>query len=108
MESDNFTNLSHGEKIALKQDRVVIGRHPECEITLETGAASRHHAQIIHEGDAYFLEDVGSRNGTFLNGERIGGNRVQLNSGDRVNICDAVFRFDFVADEASSYDDDVP
>ncbi len=80
------------ENIAVEGPRVVLGRHPECDIVLEAAAVSRQHAQILAEGDNYFVEDLHSRNGTFVNGRLIEGRQL-LQNGDRLKICDLSFTF---------------
>jgi serine phosphatase RsbU (regulator of sigma subunit) len=71
---------------------MTLGRHPDCEIVLEVGAVSREHARVIKVDDKFFLEDLKSRNGTFLNGEQLEGRR-KLNERDQIRICDLVFIF---------------
>ncbi|HBJ35687.1 MAG TPA: peptide-binding protein [Planctomycetaceae bacterium] len=71
----------------LKDGETVIGRHPDCDIVVEVGAVSRYHAKIIRRGNDFVLEDQGSRNGTFLNGQLIDGGQA-LREGDRVRICE--------------------
>src|SRR5436305_1133924 len=56
-----------GRKYELKGDKWILGRHPDCDVVIEVGAVSRNHCQIVREGNAYRLEDLGSRNGTFVN-----------------------------------------
>src|SRR6476646_6923132 len=58
-----------GRKYELKGDKSVLGRHPDCDVVIEVGAVSRNHCQVVREGNSYRLEDLGSRNGTFLNDE---------------------------------------
>jgi len=90
-----------GRLYRLAQSKSVLGRHPDCDVYdcfLEVNAVSRRHAQILHEGAQFFVEDLRSRNGTLLNDQKISG-RVPLRDGDRVNICDIEFRF---------YSDDEP
>jgi serine phosphatase RsbU (regulator of sigma subunit)/pSer/pThr/pTyr-binding forkhead associated (FHA) protein len=70
----------------------VMGRHPECSVVIDIGAVSRHHAQIVFEGGKYFVEDLNSRNGTFLNEQPVTG-KVPLNHGDKVRICDTTLTF---------------
>lgn len=70
-----------------------MGRHPNCHVVLENGAISRHHAQILESHGSYFLEDLRSRNGTFLNGEQLEG-RTELNDGDEIRLCDVVLTFE--------------
>src|SRR5207248_10719416 len=83
-----------GRKYELKGDKWILGRHPDCDIVIEVGAVSRNHCQIVREGNSYRLEDLGSRNGTFLNDEteKIAGRR-QLNPGDVLRVCEVSFTF---------------
>jgi hypothetical protein len=63
---------------------VVIGRSRECEVRLEDSNASRRHAELRQEGATYWLSDLGSTNGTELNGRRIA--RERLSDGDRITV----------------------
>ena len=59
-------------EIVLHKDGVTtIGRNPASDIHLENPAVSRSHAKIYKEGWIYYIEDLGSSNGTFLNAERL-------------------------------------
>jgi phosphoserine phosphatase RsbU/P len=80
------------EDVKVEQDRMVLGRHPDCDIVLDSASVSRQHAQLLREGGQYFIEDLHSRNGTFVNGRIIQG-RHPLGDGDRVKICDLSFVF---------------
>jgi hypothetical protein len=62
----------------------VIGRSRECDLRVTDGNASRRHAEIAQEGTVYVLVDLGSTNGTELNGRRI--TRQELSDGDRITI----------------------
>lgn len=84
--------LNPGQQFPLEGERIILGRHPECDIVLEVGAVSRQHAVIVREGPSYFVEDLKSRNGTYLNGKAVEG-RAQLKENDRVKICDLLFTF---------------
>ena len=64
--------------------RFVIGRSRECDLTVTDGNASRRHAEIVQEGDTYLVADLGSTNGTELNGRRI--SREELTDGDRITV----------------------
>lgn len=81
-----------GTRYDLGGDRVVIGRSIECDIPLDVPAVSRRHAAIIAERGRFFVEDLASRNGTFVN-ERKVADRTPLRDGDQVVICDQEFRF---------------
>tara|TARA_R110002095_G_scaffold187932_1_gene165192 strand:- start:1078 stop:2802 length:1725 start_codon:yes stop_codon:yes gene_type:complete len=78
--------------IELSGDRVIMGRHPNCEIVLDNVAVSRYHAQILESHGFYYLEDLHSRNGTFLNGTIIEG-RTELHENDTISICDIQMQF---------------
>ena len=56
------------KRCPLGKDPVIVGRHPDCDIHIDDASVSRHHAQVTFEGGQYFLHDLNSRNGTFLNG----------------------------------------
>ena len=81
-----------GETYPLRDGKAVMGRHPQCDILIDVGAVSRQHAQIVGEAEAYFVEDLHSRNATFVNGEMVQGRR-RLVENDRVRICDVLLSF---------------
>ncbi|HZN35128.1 MAG TPA: SpoIIE family protein phosphatase [Pirellulaceae bacterium] len=83
-----------GRRYELKGDKWVLGRHPDCQIVIEVGAVSRNHCQVIRDGSLFFVEDLGSRNGTFINDEpeKMEGRR-QLKPGDLVRVCEVTFTF---------------
>lgn len=81
-----------GQLIALHAERTILGRHPTCQVVLDDGAVSRNHAQIICDGTRYFIEDLRSRNGTEVNGMRIG-LKAELRDGDAIRVCDHAFQF---------------
>lgn len=70
--------------VVLRGDRMVVGRLTTCDICLEDRSASRQHAAFVAEGSGWALEDLGSTNGTSLNGQRVG--RERLRDGDRITI----------------------
>ena len=78
--------------VTIPSAKSVLGRHPDCDIVLDAAAVSRQHAQIITESGQFFIEDLHSRNGTFVNGQLIQG-RHPLFTGDRIKICDLSFVF---------------
>ena len=82
-----------GKRYELKGDKVILGRHPDCDVHIEVGAVSRNHCQVVREADQYYLEDLGSRNGTFLNDEaqKVEGRR-QLKLGDEFRVCEVSFK----------------
>jgi len=72
----------------------VIGRHPGCDIVLDSASVSRQHAVVTLSTDGAFVEDLKSRNGTFVNGQMIA-TRHRLDDGDEISICGQ--RFEFLA-----------
>ncbi|MHC4713204.1 MAG: SpoIIE family protein phosphatase [Planctomycetota bacterium] len=73
------------------EDRCVIGRQQDCDIRLKDDAVSRHHAVVSAEEDGYYIEDLGSSNGTFLNGRAI--TKVKLEEGDTIKMSHSVLAF---------------
>jgi pSer/pThr/pTyr-binding forkhead associated (FHA) protein len=76
----------------LEQTVTRLGRAVENEIVIVSKRASREHAHIRRDGRRTFLDDLGSTNGTFLNGERVLGS-VQLRDGDQIAVGEVVFIF---------------
>ena len=62
-----------GEEFKLTGEEITIGRDPANTWPLDYNAVSRNHARLTRRGDSYSLEDLGSSNGTFINGEKITG-----------------------------------
>lgn len=81
-----------GTRFVIDRDRAVIGRNSDCDVPLDVAAVSRRHAAIVREKGSFFVEDLESRNGTFLNDERVV-NRAPLRDGDQLLICGQTFRF---------------
>jgi sigma-B regulation protein RsbU (phosphoserine phosphatase) len=95
-----------GQVLELRGERMVLGRHPSCEIVLDNAAVSRQHAQIVNRRGTFFLEDLRSRNRTYLNGTPIDA-RTPLSDADEVTICDIVLQF-FHARKDESSDESAP
>jgi LysM repeat protein len=74
----------------LSKDVITIGRSPDSDIFIDDAEVSRHHARLTRQGNNWLLEDLGSRNGTFVNGQRISG-PVVLTPGARVDFGPDVF-----------------
>jgi two-component system, cell cycle response regulator len=74
-----------GHSFTLQKSNVVIGRDDTVDIPLLDDRISRKHARLVVEGDTSWIEDLGSRNGTFVNGERISG-RHSLRDGDKIQL----------------------
>lgn len=87
--------LQAGQAVSysLTEPEMVLGRHPECQIQLDSNMVSRRHAQVVGSGEEFFVEDLGSGNGTFVNGKKIEG-RTRLAHDDRIKVGPILFRFE--------------
>ncbi len=81
-----------GQQYDLNAIESVLGRHPDCTIVLESGAVSRQHAKIHKRDGGFFLEDLKSRNGSFVNGQLVSGEK-KLRDGESIRICELEFTF---------------
>lgn len=82
------------QEVELGHGRLAIGRHPHNDIVFAHQAVSGHHAAISTIDAETTLEDLGSSNGTFVNGQRVA--RAVLSDRDRVTI--AAFQLEYVED----------
>lgn len=73
-----------------EKQQIVIGRSEQCDIQLTEAVISSVHCQITRQGEALFLEDLGSRNGTYLNGGMLSG-RKRLSVGDVFTVGGTLF-----------------
>ncbi len=71
--------------------RLMLGRAPNCDCVLPEECVSRRHAQLWRDGERWFLRDLGSRNGTRVNGMRVLED-VEVRPGDRLNLGGAGYR----------------
>jgi serine phosphatase RsbU (regulator of sigma subunit) len=70
---------------SIPEGETTVGRHPGSGIHLIGGTVSGTHAKVVREGDNYFLEDLGSRNGTTVNGQTLS-QRIKLKNKDQVSF----------------------
>ena len=92
-------------KVAVSTTPFILGRAPHCNLVLDEPLASRQHAEILQESGRFFLRDMQSRNGTFLNGQRLTG-RGLLNDGDEMAIGNARLKFVWEVDSTGSEADE--
>ncbi len=88
------------QKIAIDGEETVIGRHPDCQLIVDEGAISRRHARIYAQQGQLLIEDLGSRNGTYVNNRMIH-QPIRLFDGDLIAVCEA--RFIFHIDEITGF-----
>jgi len=85
--------MPSGDRIVLKDDKNLIGRLATCAVVVSDGNTSRHHAQIHRAGSGFVITDLGSTNGTFVNGQRLTADH-RLADGDIVTIGSVSLRFE--------------
>jgi hypothetical protein len=73
-----------GESFALAGDRMRVGRSPEAEVFLDDVTVSRNHAVIVRRRDGFYIDDLGSLNGSYVNRRRIESHLLQ--NGDELQI----------------------
>src|SRR4051812_10324308 len=91
-----------GKEFVFDQASVTIGRTSDCDVILYDPGVSRKHARIFTEGASVFVEDMGSSNGTKVNGSVV--KKKQLADGDAVSLGPVVFNFNskVMPEEATS------
>jgi phosphoserine phosphatase RsbU/P len=77
----------------LSAAETVLGRLPDCTIQLDSNMVSRKHARVLKQGDQFFLEDMGSGNGSFINGKKIDA-KTPLKHEDRIKLGPILLRFE--------------
>ena len=73
-----------------------IGRHDDCQIRIRSSQVSRRHCELFEEGNKLILRDLGSSNGTFVNGKRVLGQQT-LKPGDVLTIGGVTLQVDLLA-----------
>jgi hypothetical protein len=86
--------LPGGERIALTEKAVTIGRLADCDIVLSDPNVSRHHAEVRPRGDGFEITDLGSTNGTRVNGVTVAGGGRRLVDGDEIMVGGTRIRFE--------------
>lgn len=88
-----------GQLFALEKKEIVIGRSPDCDLWIEDSAISRKHFKILVQGQNIRIKDLGSTNGTYVNGDYI--EESVLNDGDKIQISrETILEFNYL-DESS-------
>lgn len=90
-----------GKVYPLDQGECLLGRRLDCHVCVNDQRASRRHARIRREGDGWHLEDLGSCNGTYINGRRVQG-AARLRHGDEFAIGASKYRVDLTEEIASA------
>ncbi len=80
-----------GHEYPITKDRIVLGRQSTCDVQIMDNMSSRAHAEIRRDGKLYTLVDLGSRNGTNLNGKKV--SERQLSFGDKIRVGEVEYVF---------------
>ena len=84
--------LPNGDRFGLTESIISIGRHPDCNLVLADPNVSRNHAEIRPQGDHFVVVDLGSTNGSRINGIRI--DTQVLHDGDELSFGNTKMRFE--------------
>lgn len=84
--------VNQGSSVKIDGERIVLGRNADCTVVLNEPAVSREHAVIRKIQGKFYIEDLKSRNGTYLNSKEVK-TRTLLKDKDRIKICDNLLAF---------------
>lgn len=90
-----------GDTIYLKKEKLLIGRRESCDIVLRFSNVSGQHARLSLESGYWFLKDLGSRNGTKVEGYRI--SRKRLDPGASISIAKHAYTIDYSPEELGAF-----
>ena len=93
---------AQAEMFRMNQRRTLIGRESSCDIMLDDNAVSRNHAAINLEDSSYFVTDLGSRNGTYVDDNRLR-DRRRLKGGELIRLGGTILKFMASMDEEAQY-----
>src|SRR5271154_1881638 len=91
-----------GTPIDITKDLMIVGRKDDCDLRLDHKSISKQHCVIVKTDGILLLRDLGSTNGTRVNGQRV--RRAALLPNDRVNIASLAFRVEFSDEEEAPVD----
>jgi sigma-B regulation protein RsbU (phosphoserine phosphatase) len=84
--------INQGMVVPLEGEKIVIGRNADCQMIINVPAVSREHALLRCIQGKWTIEDLKSRNGTFVNNQEVT-TRVVLKDGDKIKICDNIYDY---------------
>lgn len=102
--SSSYALIGRSVKVPLGHGRMVIGRDPECDVRLDSHNVSRFHAAVEVVGERVLVEDLGSKNGTFVDDRRIAG-VTEIRPGDRVRFGRHAAALQLASDDSATWTD---
>jgi predicted component of type VI protein secretion system len=90
-----------GETIAIRRGKLLIGREEDCHLRPESEFVSRHHCVLLQDDYTLRIRDLGSKNGTFVNGRRLGTGETILLHDDTISIGEMIGQIDLAAAEVA-------
>ena len=75
-----------GVVVHIRKTTTTVGRHHSSDVVIDDPSVSRRHAEITYSGGGYFVSDLGSKNGTFVNQDNIGNSQHSLVDGDEITF----------------------
>src|SRR5271170_3034403 len=91
-----------GETIAIRRGKLLIGREEDCHLRPDSEFVSRHHCVLLLDEYTLRVRDLGSKNGTFVNGRRIGISETILLHDDMISIGEMICQVDLAQSEPLS------
>ncbi len=85
-----LTSAEPTRPVSVKAPRFVVGRAEDCQLRLASPLVSRHHCELTVEKDSAWIRDLSSRNGTFVNGQRVA-RQQSLQDGDLIWVAASAF-----------------
>jgi diguanylate cyclase (GGDEF)-like protein len=105
----SFLVMIHGEflgrRFEIEVQPVTVGRSPDCAVPLQDDSVSRRHCRITPGPDGLVLADLGSTNGTYVNGRAVSSHRLREN--DRVQVGRSIFKFLTGANQEHAYHEEI-
>ena len=92
------------ETFPLASNPIRVGRLPDNDLAIDEQSVSRHHAVISPEGEGHTVADLGSRNGVWINGQRVADTPVPLREGDEVALGGKGVVLRYFSDESAATD----
>jgi pSer/pThr/pTyr-binding forkhead associated (FHA) protein len=89
-----ISGLFRGQSFEIPRGAFIIGRESDCHLSLDSSFVSRHHCVLLMDDYTLRIRDLGSKNGTFINGELARTGQRILTNGDTIRAGDLVFRIE--------------